>query len=138
MLRYSSCTFSKLLGKPVTLPCFPILSSRTHLRLQSSLATMESYSLQQRLEDQKKLFLFAYPEMQHLKDATASLDQSNTLESGDIRWDKFPDTFPNLFIKHMHKTVRGKHVAFFASFFHPESMFAQLSGSPHLCLSALS
>jgi hypothetical protein len=25
--------------------------------------------------------------------------------------------------------VRGKHLVFFASFFHPESMFAQLSGT---------
>lgn len=47
---------------------------------------------------------------------------------GDIRWARFPDTFPNLFIDKPHRTVRGKHLAFFASFFHPETMFAQLSG----------
>ncbi len=48
---------------------------------------------------------------------------------GDIKWGRFPDSFPNLFIDKPHQTVRGKHLVFFASFFHPESMFAQLSGT---------
>lgn len=51
---------------------------------------------------------------------------------GGIRWDRFPDSFPNLFIDKPHLTVRGKHLVFFASFFHPESMFAQLSVLYHL------
>jgi len=51
---------------------------------------------------------------------------------GIIRWDRFPDTFPNLFISEPHKTVRGRHLVFFASLFHPESMFAQLSVLYHL------
>jgi len=48
---------------------------------------------------------------------------------GLIRWNRFPDTFPDIFIERPHHTVRGKHLAFFASFYHPESMFAQLSGT---------
>jgi hypothetical protein len=50
-------------------------------------------------------------------------------KKGDIKWGRFPDSFPNLFIDKPHQTVRGKHLVFFASFFHPESMFAQLSGA---------
>lgn len=51
---------------------------------------------------------------------------------GLIRWNRFPDTFPDIFIERPHHTVRGKHLAFFASFYHPESMFAQLSVLFHL------
>ncbi|ELR20702.1 Ribosephosphate pyrophosphokinase 3, mitochondrial, putative [Acanthamoeba castellanii str. Neff] len=84
------------------------------------------------------LWIFAYPEMQSMADGVRqALDLADDNEEGplvvarrgDIKWGRFPDSFPNLFIDKPHQTVRGKHLVFFASFFHPESMFAQLSGT---------
>lgn len=87
------------------------------------------------------LWIFAYPEMQAMADgvlqAISDASQEEELPAvvakrGGIKWGRFPDTFPNLFIDKPHQTVRGKHLVFFASFFHPESMFAQLSVLYHL------
>ncbi|KAI0219224.1 Ribose-phosphate pyrophosphokinase 4 [Lamellibrachia satsuma] len=43
-----------------------------------------------------------------------------------IRWERFPDGFPNLFIEDV-KTMAGKDVIFFGSLHSPEVLFEQLS-----------
>jgi len=87
----------------------------------------------------RELWLFSYPEIQSMADGVLlSMEEEEeaprliTGRRGLIRWNRFPDTFPDIFIERPHHTVRGKHLAFFASFYHPESMFAQLSVLFHL------
>ena len=48
------------------------------------------------------------------------------VELGAISWDKFADGFPNLFVRDA-ESLRDRHVAFLASFHHPDVIFEQLS-----------
>lgn len=45
---------------------------------------------------------------------------------GEIRWNRFNDTFPNIFIKNID-SLMGKHVSFLAYFSKAENVFEQLS-----------
>ena len=51
---------------------------------------------------------------------------SNHVTLGSIKWGKFNDQFPNLFVNDA-LSVRNKHVAFLASFDNPAVIFEQLS-----------
>ena len=43
----------------------------------------------------------------------------------EVSWAKFPDGFPNLFVEGAEE-IRGKHVAFLASFNNPDTIFEQI------------
>ena len=48
------------------------------------------------------------------------------IDLGEIRWNRFNDTFPNIFIKDSDDLVH-KNVTFLASFSKADNVFAQLS-----------
>lgn len=52
--------------------------------------------------------------------------RNDDIELRSISWRTFADGFPNLFISNAH-TIRGRHVAFLASFSSPSVIFEQLS-----------
>ncbi|XP_078584330.1 uncharacterized protein LOC144866665 isoform X2 [Branchiostoma floridae x Branchiostoma japonicum] len=85
------------------------------------------------------VLLFAHPSMEALADAVAEkcrqLVQTGTERQTQvqsvqvkrtIRWGKFPDGFPNLFIDNVKECV-SRDVVFLASFHSPDVIFEQLS-----------
>ena len=71
-------------------------------------------------------YLYYCPQMKSLADAIASQPSSLDIRTREISWKKFPDGFPNLFVEGA-EDIRGKHVAFLASFNNPETIFEQIS-----------
>jgi ribose-phosphate pyrophosphokinase len=78
------------------------------------------------LGDPHKKYLYYCPQMKSLADAIASQPSSLDIRTREISWKKFPDGFPNLFVEGA-EDIRGKHVAFLASFNNPETIFEQIS-----------
>lgn len=72
----------------------------------------------------KRLCLFYCNEMKALAERIAA--ESDAIELRTISWRKFEDGFPNLFISNAHG-IRGRNVAFLASFSSPGVIFEQLS-----------
>eukprot|EP00271_Cylindrocystis_brebissonii_P017144 TRINITY_DN432_c0_g1_i1.p1 TRINITY_DN432_c0_g1~~TRINITY_DN432_c0_g1_i1.p1 ORF type:complete len:423 (+),score=72.34 TRINITY_DN432_c0_g1_i1:189-1457(+) len=72
----------------------------------------------------KTVCLFFYQEMEELAKAIAS--GSDNIELNMIKWGQFESGFPNLFIPNAYG-IRGRHVAFLASFSSPSVIFEQLS-----------
>lgn len=64
------------------------------------------------------------PQMAALAKKVVALDASVSL--GEIEWKRFPDGFPNIFIKEMDALI-GKDVAFLASFDATDTIFEQIS-----------
>eukprot|EP00227_Mantoniella_beaufortii_P016494 CAMPEP_0197579674 /NCGR_PEP_ID=MMETSP1326-20131121/3630_1 /TAXON_ID=1155430 /ORGANISM="Genus nov. species nov., Strain RCC2288" /LENGTH=177 /DNA_ID=CAMNT_0043143211 /DNA_START=76 /DNA_END=606 /DNA_ORIENTATION=+ len=74
-----------------------------------------------------KKILYYCPQMKDLAHAVAAHAQGDmTITLGDISWKRFPDGFPNVFVEGA-ESIRGKHVAFLASFNNPETIFEQIS-----------
>ena len=78
------------------------------------------------LGDPHKKYLYYCPQMKSLADAIASQPSSLDIRTREISWKKFPDGFPNLFVEGA-EDIRGKHVAFLATFNNPETIFEQIS-----------
>ncbi|KNA12007.1 hypothetical protein SOVF_129880 [Spinacia oleracea] len=76
------------------------------------------------VEFSKKVCLFYCPETKALAERIAA--QSDAIQLRSISWRTFEDGFPNLFISNA-QGIRGKHVAFLASFSSPGVIFEQLS-----------
>uniref|UniRef100_A0A0E0C7E1 Phosphoribosyltransferase domain-containing protein n=1 Tax=Oryza meridionalis TaxID=40149 RepID=A0A0E0C7E1_9ORYZ len=72
----------------------------------------------------KNVLLFHCEEMREL--AQQVVARNDDIELRSISWRTFADGFPNLFISNAH-TIRGRHVAFLASFSSPSVIFEQLS-----------
>ncbi|CAF1268716.1 unnamed protein product [Didymodactylos carnosus] len=53
------------------------------------------------------------------------------IKLGEIEWNLFPDTWPNLFIKHS-EVIRNSHVIYLASLHNPSTIFEQISLLYHL------
>jgi ribose-phosphate pyrophosphokinase len=62
--------------------------------------------------------------MEQMAREIAAID--NDVELGEIAWKTFPDGFPNLFVSDAER-IRGRHVAFLASFHNASVIFQQLS-----------
>ncbi|KAK9090339.1 hypothetical protein Sjap_023516 [Stephania japonica] len=75
-------------------------------------------------KDLKKVCLFYCAETKAL--AERVMAESDAIELRSISWRTFEDGFPNLFIANAHG-IRGRHVAFLASFSSPAVIFEQLS-----------
>ncbi|KAK9104376.1 hypothetical protein Scep_021220 [Stephania cephalantha] len=75
-------------------------------------------------KDLKKVYLFYCAETKALAERVAA--ESDAIELRSITWRTFEDGFPNLFISNAHG-IRGRHVAFLASFSSPAVIFEQLS-----------
>ncbi|KAK9113655.1 hypothetical protein Syun_020452 [Stephania yunnanensis] len=75
-------------------------------------------------KDLKKVCLFYCAETKALAERVAA--ESDSIELRSITWRTFEDGFPNLFISNAHG-IRGRHVAFLASFSSPAVIFEQLS-----------
>ncbi len=76
--------------------------------------------------DPHKKYLYYCPQMKDLADAIAAQPSHLDIQTREISWKKFPDGFPNLFVEGA-ESIRGKHVAFLASFNNPETIFEQIS-----------
>lgn len=74
--------------------------------------------------NKKEVLLFYCIESEELARKIASVSDSIQLQS--INWRSFDDGFPNLFINNA-QDIRGRHVAFLASFSSPCVIFEQLS-----------
>jgi len=72
----------------------------------------------------KNVVLFYCEEMREL--AQQVVARNDDIELRSISWRTFADGFPNLFISNAH-SIRGRHVAFLASFSSPSVIFEQLS-----------
>ncbi|KAK9804202.1 hypothetical protein WJX72_001045 [[Myrmecia] bisecta] len=68
--------------------------------------------------------LFYYPHCEPLARKIAQV--SEKVELSEVKWAKFADGFPNLFVKDATR-IRNRHVAFLASFHTPASIFEQIS-----------
>lgn len=68
--------------------------------------------------------LFHCPDTEQLAKKIAQ--ESDCIELGDISWQKFPDGFPNLYVRDALQ-IRNRHCAFLASFHSPHVIFEQLS-----------
>ncbi|KAG1669872.1 hypothetical protein FOA52_012461 [Chlamydomonas sp. UWO 241] len=73
----------------------------------------------------KDCVLFYCPETEELARKVAALGEGN-VHLGQMKWKKFADGFPNLFVDDA-MDIRGKHVAFLASFHNPSVIFEQIS-----------
>ena len=76
--------------------------------------------------DPHKKYLYYCPQMKDLAMAIAAQPSHLDIQTREISWKKFPDGFPNLFVEGA-ESIRGKHVAFLASFNNPETIFEQIS-----------
>ncbi|KAL6745527.1 ribose-phosphate pyrophosphokinase [Haematococcus lacustris] len=73
----------------------------------------------------KNCILFYTNDMEELAKKIAGHADGN-IELGKIRWKKFADGFPDLFVEDaLH--IRNRHVAFLASFHNPSVIFEQIS-----------
>ena len=64
--------------------------------------------------------------MRELAESIAAQPTSLDIRLGEISWKTFADGFPNIFVEGA-EAIRGKHVAFLASFNNPETIFEQIS-----------
>ncbi len=68
--------------------------------------------------------IFFYPTCE--KQATAMAETDKRLKLGQVKWERFPDKFPNLFVSHMDE-LASTHVALLMSITSPETVFEQMS-----------
>ena len=71
-------------------------------------------------------YLYYCPDMKELAHSIATQPTRLDIRPMEVSWAKFPDGFPNLFIEGAEE-IRGKHVAFLASFNNPDTIFEQIS-----------
>ena len=71
-------------------------------------------------------YLYYCPQMKELAHSIAAQPTKLTIRPMEVSWAKFPDGFPNLFVEGAEE-IRGKHVAFLASFNNPDTIFEQIS-----------
>lgn len=97
-----------------------------------SLASGEDYRIQANVEVaqipvelRKNCVLFYTNDMEELAKKVAAQAGGN-IELGKIRWKKFADGFPDLFVEDALR-IRNQHVAFLASFHNPSVIFEQIS-----------
>lgn len=74
---------------------------------------------------QKDCVLFFTPDTEELASKIADVSNSR-VRLGHIRWRKFADGFPDLFVEDA-LTIRNRHVALLASFHDPSVIFEQIS-----------
>ncbi|KAL4193770.1 hypothetical protein AMTRI_Chr06g178520 [Amborella trichopoda] len=77
------------------------------------------------MEKKKEISLFYCMEAEELARNVAAA-HPDCIHLQSINWRSFDDGFPNLFINNAHD-IRGRHVAFLASFSSPAVIFEQLS-----------
>ncbi|CAL6352497.1 unnamed protein product [Bathycoccus prasinos] len=85
---------------------------------------------QQRMSSQAergtmKKIVFYCPEMEKMAREVRANDP-DAVELGTIKWRRFPDGYPNIFIDNADD-IRGRHVAFLASFHDAATIFEQIS-----------
>jgi len=103
-----------------TLPKAPSLASGEDFRVTANI-DVASTPLQLR----KNCVLFYTHDMEDLAKKIAAQAGGN-IELGKIRWKKFADGFPDLFVEDA-LGIRNRHVAFLASFHNPSVIFEQIS-----------
>ena len=84
-----------------------------------------------RLCDGFPTILFFAREMETLAKEVRSLSTDHPIELGEIEWKDFPDSWPNIFIRHSER-IRDSHVLFLASLHNPAAIFEQISLLQHL------
>jgi len=72
-----------------------------------------------------KKIVFYCPEMERMAREVQASDP-DAVELGTIKWRRFPDGYPNIFIDNADD-IRGRHVAFLASFHDAATIFEQIS-----------
>lgn len=72
-----------------------------------------------------EVILFYAPQCEELATKIAGV-QNSKIKLGKIRWRKFPDGFPDLFVENALE-IRNKHVAFLGAFNDPSVIFEQMS-----------
>eukprot|EP01116_Phalansterium_solitarium_P018046 TRINITY_DN4627_c0_g1_i1.p1 TRINITY_DN4627_c0_g1~~TRINITY_DN4627_c0_g1_i1.p1 ORF type:complete len:338 (+),score=114.89 TRINITY_DN4627_c0_g1_i1:108-1121(+) len=77
------------------------------------------------LAEERTLIVFHTPETEEMAKSVVAL-HPEYLRLGAIRWEKFGDGFPNLFIENV-ESIYGRHVVFISSFQNTETFFSQLS-----------
>ncbi|XP_022776144.1 ribose-phosphate pyrophosphokinase 4-like isoform X1 [Durio zibethinus] len=92
--------------------------------IQNSPSSSISMASDSALKTVKNVCLFYCAETKALAERIAA--ESDAIELRAINWRTFEDGFPNLFIPNAHG-IRGKNVAFLASFSSPGLIFEQLS-----------
>ncbi|KAK9902149.1 hypothetical protein WJX75_006001 [Coccomyxa subellipsoidea] len=97
------------------------LPTSDDIRITAPNVALESFPLHLT----KQCLLFYYPETEALARSVAETSQGR-VELGDIKWAKFNDGFPNVFVKDATR-IRNRHVAFLASFQDAATIFEQLS-----------
>lgn len=80
---------------------------------------------------QERVLLFAAPGMGEVAANVATVS-GGVVELGRIRWEKFADGFPNLFIEEAG-SVAGRPCAFLADLHHPEAIFHQVRAPARAC-----
>ncbi|CAI5493038.1 unnamed protein product, partial [Closterium sp. Naga37s-1] len=98
------------------------LSSRYDLMMEDLVDGQVCHILDR--PSKKQVCLFYCSEMAEL--AASIAEDLDNIELKPIEWGKFEDGFPNLFVPNAHG-IRGRHVAFLASFSSPAVIFEQLS-----------
>ncbi|CAL6356064.1 predicted protein [Bathycoccus prasinos] len=89
-----------------------------------------THQQQQRMSSQAergtmKKIVFYCPEMEKMAREVRANDP-DAVELGTIKWRRFPDGYPNIFIDNADD-IRGRHVAFLASFHDAATIFEQIS-----------
>jgi len=72
----------------------------------------------------ERIILLSSPQMKTVCDEVCKRD--SRIETGNISWKRFPDTFPNSFI-HDVDSLRDANVSFLACFDTPDTIFEQVS-----------
>ena len=75
--------------------------------------------------------LFYAREMRQLAEEVQSLCVEQPIELGEIDWQEFADSWPNLFIRNSAR-IAHSHVIYLASFHNPQTIFEQISILYHL------
>ena len=74
--------------------------------------------------EKKQVVLLHCPEMEEIAHQVVANDPS--IELGHIRWDNFPDTWPNLFVGNIDELIR-KDVVLLVSLANKETSFDRIS-----------
>lgn len=73
--------------------------------------------------------LFNHPSMEQLAERVIKIckEQDNNVIKGNISWNRFHDSWPNLFIDRVKKECAGQDVIFIGSLHKPDIIFEQIS-----------
>lgn len=107
-----------------------VVQDKEGLQQQLSLQSGEDFRIAGNLEGiplalRKNCILFYSPENEELAQNIAG-ESGGTITLGKIKWRKFADGFPDLFVENALQ-IRNQHVAFLASFDNPSVIFEQIS-----------